>query len=243
MFRSILKKLTGEKSGFFCMACEKRIPECEAALDSLVINVCRECMGDIDSFKSPTVFRGRKNLRFVIAAYPYSGILRGSFIKYKFSGQKAYSYAFAAMLADAVKCFYKKDDFDMVVPVPLSKQRMNERGYNQAALVAKSLAEKLDIEYSEIAVFRVKNTRPQSSVSGNERMINVKDAFVADKTKVDGKRILLVDDIYTMGATMEECAKELILRGAKTVAGAVIFKTILNDEKEVFEFETVGKDT
>ncbi len=108
-----------------------------------------------------------------------------------------------------------------LVPVPLSKKRLKWRGYNQAELIAKELALFFQVPLLINSLLRIKETIPQTQLSIAERKNNLKDAFLANKS-IEGKNILLIDDIYTSGATMQECAKTLKTSGAKKIIGIVV---------------------
>ncbi len=108
---------------------------------------------------------------------------------------------------------------DMVVPVPLSLARMQERGYNQAALIARPIAIALHITYQAKMLLKVRDTRSQVGLSYNERQNNLVDAFTVKADTVTGKSILLVDDVTTSGTTLNECARMLRLAGAEKVYG------------------------
>ncbi len=113
---------------------------------------------------------------------------------------------------------------DAVTAVPLHWRRFMERGYNQAALVGREVAEQLEIPY-EACIKRKRYTQQQAKLSGHEREQNVRAAFnVLETSKADirGKRILLIDDVYTTGMTLEACKRALELVGAKSVYIAVV---------------------
>ena len=98
----------------------------------------------------------------------------------------------------------------VVVPVPLHKARLRERGFNQSLLLARALASRLKLDLDYRALKRRRATRPQTELSGNEREENVKGAFtIVDPKGIKGKEILLIDDVYTTGATVSECARVL----------------------------------
>lgn len=117
------------------------------------------------------------------------------------------------ILAD--RMMYEPERYDLVVPVPVSKKRMDERGYNQAALIAKRFSERTEIPISEEILERSDKTIPMKDLDAMQRRLNVRGAFkvtpVAEKGKqrIERKRILLIDDIYTTGATVDECARIL----------------------------------
>jgi len=103
---------------------------------------------------------------------------------------------------------------DVVVPVPLSSRRLRERGYNQIGKVAETLAYELGVEYMPTALRKVRETRSQVGLKIVERRENVTDAFQADGQVVNGRSILLMDDVSTTGATIRECANILLSSGA-----------------------------
>ena len=106
---------------------------------------------------------------------------------------------------------------DLVIPVPLGKKRFRERGYNQVGLIARPLALAKGWKYAPRYLKRARETISQVGLSANEREKNVHGAFVIEGNKVDGKSVLVVDDVSTTGATLNSCAKALINGGAREV--------------------------
>jgi competence protein ComFC len=106
---------------------------------------------------------------------------------------------------------------DLVVPVPLGIARQSERGYNQASLLARPLALASGIRYHSNALVKKHDTRSQVGLSITQRKTNVKDVFSGNNKVLSGKRVLLVDDVCTSGATIESCAQALFEAGAKDV--------------------------
>lgn len=113
---------------------------------------------------------------------------------------------------------------DAVVPVPLHRLRLLRRRYNQAAEIARPLARMAGLDYLPDALVRRRATASQGGRSAGGRRRNVQGAFVAESRKVEGRRILLIDDVFTTGATAEACARALKKAGAADVAVAVIAK-------------------
>jgi ComF family protein len=107
---------------------------------------------------------------------------------------------------------------DLVVPVPLHPARRRRRGYNQSALLARSLCEKMDWTLSSAALQRVRATRPQVGLDAAHRAPNVQGAFQALESGVRGQHVLLVDDVCTTGATLLAAARPLLAAGAATVS-------------------------
>lgn len=106
---------------------------------------------------------------------------------------------------------------DLVAPVPLGQRRMKERGYNQAALIAWPLAVFAGWQYTPAAIRRVRETRSQVGLSAEERRANMQAAFWADARQVEGRTVLIVDDVATTGATLSACAQAFRDAGARSV--------------------------
>ncbi|MFN3476411.1 MAG: ComF family protein, partial [Candidatus Methylomirabilales bacterium] len=112
----------------------------------------------------------------------------------------------------------KVASYDCLVPVPLSPEREKERGFNQSLVLAEALGRRFDVPVERKALVRVRPTRPQEG-NRKAREENVRGAFaVIRPERIAGKRILLIDDVYTTGATVNECAKVLMKAGAQEVA-------------------------
>lgn len=115
------------------------------------------------------------------------------------------------------------------VPVPLTKRKLKRRGFNQSEEIAKKLSKLIQIPTVSNCLLKIKETAPQMEISGQERKENIKDAFVIkDKRGISGKKILLVDDVYTTGSTLEECARILKEAEAEEVWGLVVAREELN---------------
>jgi ComF family protein len=117
---------------------------------------------------------------------------------------------------------------DMVVPVPLGRIRQKERGFNQVSMFTRPLALSFSIQHSPRVLKRVRETASQVGLSSEERKKNVKGAFDAVGKSVRGKKILIVDDVITTGATLDACAHALKLAGAEKVFGFSLARTILD---------------
>ncbi|MBL7075628.1 ComF family protein [candidate division KSB1 bacterium] len=122
---------------------------------------------------------------------------------------------------------------DFIVPIPLHPRKLRERGYNQSQLVAQEFARVVGIPVGKNLVKRQRYTQTQTQLSAEERKVNVDGAFrVMLKDKVKGKSILLVDDVLTTGATLNACARELVLNGAREVRGLAIAHPPIEGSKE-----------
>ena len=122
---------------------------------------------------------------------------------------------------------------DVVVPVPLHRQRERERGYNQAALIAKPLAKLLGLPYKSVLLTRTRPRPDKHLLSCEERWESVRGAFATRPgSQVDNLRVLLVDDVMTSGATLDSCAKTLREAGARSVIGLTVARAVLKNAAE-----------
>lgn len=118
-------------------------------------------------------------------------------------------------------------DFDIIVPVPLHKKRMAERGFNQSSEIAADISRIYGKPVIDELLIRARDTKHQFELSPRERAWNIKGAFtVKDPLKVYGKRILIIDDIYTTGATVDECRRCLLSAGAGSVHSLVLSRAL-----------------
>ena len=157
----------------------------------------------IQDFYSKYVFETDKTLQHVIHALKY----KKQFKLGVFLGE---------ILAEGINT--KDWQIDLIVPVPIHHLKKAERGYNQSDYIVKGLGRSLKIPYSTKMIKRTRHTESQTHLDMNQRAINVANAFKVKNQKVIiGKNVLIVDDVITTGATIQECAKALVSGGAKTV--------------------------
>lgn len=136
----------------------------------------------------------------------------------KYHGKKYIARVLGRMLADRI--LFEGLEFDLCVHVPVHKKKEKERGYDQAELIARFTADYLGKEYHPGLLVRIRATAPMNSLTAIERKRNLRDAFTVreeGREILQGKIVLLIDDIYTTGATMNECASELRKAGAARV--------------------------
>jgi ComF family protein len=148
----------------------------------------------------------------------YEGNIRNLILKYKFN-EKAYLYkTFVNFLLKQEKVLEIIKSYDIILPVPISKKRYNERGYNQTELIASKISKYAQIKLVTNCLYKHKNNVPQSTLNKDSRIENVKNAYnIKNSQIIKDKRILVFDDIYTTGSTVNECSKILIQNGAKNV--------------------------
>lgn len=145
--------------------------------------------------------------------FKYEGIIRKIILKYKFQ-DKAYLYkTFVNFLLKDEKFFQILKSYDTIVPVPISKKREKERGYNQSLLLAKEIANNTGLNLINNCLYKTKNIIEQSKLNKEDRLKNIQGVYELRNYQVlKNKKILLLDDIYTTGSTVSECCR--ILRKA-----------------------------
>ena len=130
-------------------------------------------------------------------------------------------------MTDHYQRLYPADAFQSILPVPLHPKRLREREFNQCVLLARPLAARLGIPLDLDAVERVRHTPSQSSLPEPDRRKNLRDAFRVRRPEfVKGRSILLLDDVYTTGATLEELARSLLSAGALKVSGLTLARSL-----------------
>ena len=154
----------------------------------------------------------------------YGGALESLIGAFKFRGRRDLATPLASLVSLVLDDGFEA--VDLVVPVPLSRARLRERGYDQAWLLARALGKLLDIPAAPRALKRVRNTKPQTTLSATARSHNVANAFDMGPDGVVGADILLVDDVLTTGATARECARILMLSGASRVRVATVARAV-----------------
>lgn len=148
--------------------------------------------------------------------FKYQNEIRSLILALKFQ-EKPYVYkTITYFLKNMQKSFENLKKYDIMIIVPISNQRKKDRGYNQSELVAREISKIINIPIAKNILFKTKNTIPQSSLNKQQREKNAKGAYgVANITKLYNKKILIIDDIYTTGNTVNECANILIKKGTK----------------------------
>lgn len=197
-----------------CVLCGKVLNEQETDF----CGICR-----IESPECPV--NHRKKLPFLdswLGVWYYEDSVRRSLLRYKFHGVRSYAKAYGRVLAMKLQQVHP-EGFDLMTWVPISSLRKFKRGYDQVELLAKVVSEELGIPCVRL-LKKVRHNRPQSGIVGDaQRRANVLGAYRAvEPEQLKDKKILILDDIITTGATVSECARVLLTAGAKEIhCGAV----------------------
>jgi ComF family protein len=233
-----------------CRICEQpltaptRVPICDACLDSFQpisgricdvcgmpvetasaaecpIYVCPLCVNTKDRTYS---FGRLRSWSF------YEGAMVRAILLLKFENIEPLGGLFARLLADLVTGSGPQLEADVIVPVPLHRQRERERGYNQAALIAKPLAKMLGLPCKSVLLTRIRPRPDKHILTLEERWESVRGAFAAHPgSQIDNLRVLLLDDVMTTGATLDSCAKTLRDAGARSVVGVTVARARLRN--------------
>jgi ComF family protein len=199
----------GEEGVFIC-------PECFSKIKLVPRDVCNYC-GAYTSKKGKCANCHDRQLPYAgFRAFAfYEGVIRKAIHHLKYQND----LTIGRYLAGLLTMVYQRTNWeaDLVVPIPIGEQKRYERGYNQAERLAKPLAELLEIPFTSEALIRINEISSQVGLNHEERRENVREAFVANARLLEGKKVLLVDDVFTSGATMEAAASEVMAAGATRV--------------------------
>lgn len=202
-----------------CIFCGRLVRKSNCAELTDKIAACRHCHEHLPIVPVGTSFQEHRNyIDYCMAAFFYRSPIREKILEYKFKHCTAYGDIFAKYMYIYYSSVTDEEDYpDIIIPVPLSKERFKERGYNQSELLSEPLAQMLGICHNTKSLIRIRNTVKQSELPPRERSANIANAFSADSAELTGKSILLIDDIYTTGSTVKECARTLTDAGARKV--------------------------
>ena len=199
----------GRSGVWLCASCQAAVPRLEPPL-------CPRCGEPLSpGGRCPRGGQHPLRLEGLRSAAWYDGPLRVAIHHHKYRGLRALTGPLAAILAEAWR--RAPPPVDLLVPVPLHPRRVRERGFNQAALLARHLSRETGLRLDERSLCRARYTAPQVSLSAPERRANVEGAFVCQGTALAGRRVCLIDDLCTTGATLEACAAALRQAGAGAV--------------------------
>ncbi|MCP4631476.1 MAG: ComF family protein [candidate division Zixibacteria bacterium] len=202
--------LTIRSSSPLCPVCQSFYPD--------IFDNCRHCSGRRSPGKLYCLTGFDSNMRELIHAFKYAGRIE-----------------IGAELADKAYDIYGNFEFilnaDLIIPVPLYYRKELDRGYNQAGILAERLSLKTSKPFDKTNLKRVKNTKSQTHLNTQQRYTNVRGAFkVKNPSAVKGKRIVLVDDVVTTGATLYECSRSLKKAGASKVVSLTIARPVIQGE-------------
>ncbi len=185
---------------------------------------------EVDEFEKSEL----KYLKNCSAILEYSDFYKVLLSNFKFGYNKNVAKSFAKIIEPYLqKNKYYFDDFDIITSVPLHDLRKKYRGFNQSELLAEQICIIVNKTYYNDVLIKTINTPPQTTVENHMRSENIKDVFVINSDfDVKNKKILLIDDVFTTGNTLNECAKTLMLQGAEVVEALTLLKSSKIVEKD-----------
>lgn len=190
-------------------------------------HLCKQCESNIKKYEINEIvsYKGNKDIYFdfQLKTFNYKDIIRDKIIDYKFNEKAYLSKTFEKMILKNEKIYGFLKKYDIILYVPMFRRNKFARGYNQAELIAKLIAKKLQINIERNNLIKVKETEKQSTLTKKQREKNVKDAFeLINPEKIKNKKVILFDDIYTTGNTVNECSRILKEAGACEIAALTI---------------------
>ncbi len=221
-----IKQISGTWQNLFypreCPICQQCIPrnanvkvhmECYKKMKRIVSPMCQQCGKPLVSYEQEyceDCRRRRHSFESGPGLWLYDSNSAASVFAYKYNGKQRYADFYIEVLLHFYGDWIESLRVDCIVPIPLEKRRYRQRGFNQAELIAEGLGENLQISVKGHGLYRVRETAPQKELGRDERKKNLAKAFLADKEAFkDVKRVLLIDDIYTTGSTIEYCTRAL----------------------------------
>jgi ComF family protein len=189
---------------------------------------CSSCKESLSVLDAPAVFlvAGFGGLDRCISCFAFDGVVKDAIHRFKYSGELSLRDYFASQL---FKRLPDLPDFDVVVTVPMHKNKIVKRGFNQAALIAASVARRAGKKFCHGALVRISDGASQTQLQRTERIASVKGAFNIDDSaqeNIKNKKVLIIDDVTTTGATICECAKVLKKAGAEKIYALTLARTI-----------------
>lgn len=202
---------------------------CQSSIEKIEDRICDRCgyPGTFNAGECPGCNKHDPKYTKIRSCGNYKGPLKEAIHSLKYQNNLALGFILSEMLEEKLR--NENWIIDIIVPVPLSRGRQRERGYNQAALLAHPLAKRMGLQYDSGSLTRKKYTESQVHLTAEERSCNMADAFSIKSNFFKGKNILIIDDVITTGSTINECARTIQEGGAKEVYGLSIARAILHD--------------
>ncbi len=196
-----------------CFQCEKKLkyitePRCKKCSKHILMEEMEYCMD---------CGRREHGYESGIALYAYQDYVKELIMKYKYHNRREYGEWLAQQMIRYLGDKWKEWDCDVIMPIPVHKKKRVKRGFNQTEIMAERIAEYLRVPCVANLLERTVNTTPQKEFSPEERRKNLKNAFKISENIVKYKKVLLVDDIYTTGSTIDSCAEVLKEHGVRKV--------------------------
>ena len=194
-------------------------PECRRIIKPAGKDICMKCgkpLGDPNKELCPDCEKTRHYFDRGFGIFRYRSI-SGSIYRFKYSGRREYADFYAKAARDYLEEIICSMNADAIIPVPMYKKKQRKRGYNQAETFARALGKEFDIPVRNDIVSRVRDTVPMKLLDVSQRRSNLKKAFNIARNDVKFKCILIIDDIYTTGSTIDELARGFRRHGVNRI--------------------------
>ncbi len=207
-------------------------PACEAGIRHIRSPLCPCCGIPFPSTEGPDHLCGdcltaEKPYALARSVGRYEGTLLEAIHRFKYRGKPGVGKVLGKIMADFAGSIWDMEAFSLIIPVPLHRKRLRQRGFNQAVVLARVIAKRFALPLDFTALRRTLPTAPQVGLGRQERSANVRGAFSAVRPeRIAGRRLLLVDDVYTTGSTLAECASVLMRAGAEAVAVLTLARAV-----------------
>lgn len=209
----ICERFIGGTKKQCCPLCEVRLPfiknprclKCGKPVATEEVEYCMDCTKNVHRFTQG------------VSLWSYDALVKQAIYRFKYQNRREYADYFAKELLRRYYAHIKSWNVDAIVPVPIHKKRYKMRGFNQAQLLAEKIGQHMKIAVRTELISRVRNTRPQKELSDKERQKNLKSAFKINQNSVKLRKVIVVDDIYTTGATVDTMTELLLQTGITDV--------------------------
>jgi ComF family protein len=211
-----------------CINCRKEGSYlCEDCFSLIEINPFQYCLCEKLEKREKCDNCKNRSLDKILSAAPFNKILKEAIHKLKYGYIKDMAQPLSLLVLTHLHLIEEQIDSSfIIIPVPLSAKKKRRRGFNQSEEIGKIISEATGLCLCFDGLMKIKENKPQMELNKKERTENIKNCFRAEKEKVGGRNIILLDDVYTTGSTMEECAKVLKQSGAKKVYGLTIAREV-----------------
>lgn len=212
------------KHNWICLKCLHSFKR----ISSPYCSICRTPFASLSEDNHPCedCLRHPPAYETLAAPYLYEGEILQAIHQLKYSGKTHLAQSLGSLLYLFAREWLGEKKGFILIPIPLHPKRLRERGFNQSLLLAREVAGQHDLEVDFLSLRRKRYTEPQINLKFHERKKNVKNAFeVREKHNINGRSVILLDDVATTGSTMNECAQTLKRAGCKEVYGLVLART------------------
>lgn len=210
-----------------CVFCDEVINDergicinCEKLIEYVEEPKCKKCGKPVTNEEQEYCYDCTKIQHIYMrgfSTYIYNEVVKESIYRFKYHNRREYAKYYGESICYRFADEIKRLGIEAIIPVPIHRKKQLERGYNQAELIARVIGNEMKLPVVSDLLIRQKYTKPQKELSNSERGKNLENAFIVTENVVKCKKVLLVDDIYTTGSTVDACSKVLLEAGAESV--------------------------